>query len=57
MIDKEIGADHKNFINTNDSKLMLSKLFQSQGSYEGFFNYNGQQVSEKFTLIMKKRPD
>ena len=34
---------------------MLTKLFQSQGPYEGFFNYNGEQVSERFTLIMRKK--
>ena len=35
---------------------MISKLFQSQGQYEGFFNYQGKQISEKFTIIIRKKP-
>lgn len=42
MIDQEIGSDHKNLIEIANHRLMLTKLFQSQGSYEGFFNYNGE---------------
>ena len=57
MIDSSIGQEHKNLMEINNHKLMLTKLFHSQGSYEGFFNYNGQQVSEKFTLILKKKPN
>ena len=35
---------------------MLSKIFSSQGQYEGFFNYQGKQISERFTLIVRKKP-
>ena len=34
---------------------MLTKLFLSQGQYEGFFNYNNQQISESFTMLYKKK--
>lgn len=56
-IDSDIGAEHKNIMDITNHRLMLSKLFQSQGSFEGFFNMRGQQVSEKFTLMIRKKPD
>lgn len=57
MIDSEIGANHKNIVDLADHGLMLSKLFQSQGQYEGFFNYNDTQISERFSLILRKKPE
>lgn len=55
MIDSTLGLEQKNVIDLNNHDLMLTKLFQSQGQYEGFFNYNKQQVSESFTLLFKKK--
>lgn len=57
MIDPNLWAEHKHLMDLKNHKLMLTKLFQSQGAYEGFFNYNGEQVSERFTLIMRKKPN
>lgn len=56
MIDSNLGINAKNVMDLSNHNLMLTKLFQSQGTFDGFFNYNGQQVQEKFTLIFKKKP-
>lgn len=55
MIKSDIGMEHKNIINIENRDLMLSKLFQSQGMYEGFFNYQNKQISERFTIILRKK--
>lgn len=55
MIQSDIGIEHKNLINIENRDLMLSKLFQSQGQYEGFFNYKNKQISERFTIILRKK--
>ena len=41
VINSNIGSDQKNMVDIKNHQLMLSKVFQSQGSYEGFFNYTG----------------
>ena len=41
FIDPMIGIERKNRMDLSDPQLMLTKLFQSQGQHEGFFNYNG----------------
>lgn len=47
--------DHRNSINLQDYHLMLTKLFQAQGQFEGLFSSSmNAQVQETFSIIFRK---
>lgn len=37
-----------------DAQSMMEKFQSCQGHYEGYFSYNGEDIQEKFSLILLK---
>lgn len=57
MIDSTVGIEFRDQLDTHNRGLMLSKVFQCQGQYQGYFSYKNQTVDENYTIIFKKHPD